>query len=783
MSQRNLLEGFHLMSKYILAVLGCTAAAGLCAAPAFAQSSPPSPPTHLPPVIVEQKKAPPREKEAGSAVPNSEPGPASQHEGQHPLAAAPASSTTIASEAIAGKKPATNDTAQLLSGTPGVSLAANGGVSSWPAIHSMADERVKTELDGMLITAACPNHMNPVLSYADPLAVAQVKLYAGITPVSAGGDSIGGTIRVESAAPRFAAGDGVITYGSISVFGRSNGDGISTSGTVSAATSNINVTYTGSWAKSGDYKDGNGTTIDSTLYRTENHKLSLAIRDNTDLLIIEAGVQHIPFEGFPNEYMDMVNNTAWFVNTHYVGQFNWGKLDLRAYYQDTQHEMNLTAEGDKLAYMGGSPMPMYTHGQNFGYSAKAEILESPRDMLRIGSDFHGFLLDDWWPAVPGQAPWMGPNTFWNINGGQRYDLGTFAEWERKWDPQWTTLFGVRNDVVWMNTGNVQGYSNDMNMLYQPDATIFNAENHARTDVNFDATALARYDADLWSTYEGGFSMKTRSPSLYERYDWSTNAMAAMMNGWAGDGNMYVGNIDLKPETAYTFSFSYDWHDGASLKDSGGDRDWQLKITPYYSYVADYIDVRRCGPAGTQLMMMTNCTAANLTATSGPVELIYVNQDAEIFGADIYGRMPLLHTDEYGKFSLVGVAGYDRGINLVTGGGLYHMMPLNAKLTVEHKLGNWSSTAELQLVDAKTDIETVREELQTPGYALVNLRSSYLWGQVRFDLGVENLFNQQYYSPLGGAYLGNAAASNYGAGPFTPLAGMGRNIYAGVTVKF
>ena len=75
-------------------------------------------------------------------------------------------------------------------------------------------------------------------------------------------------------------------------------------------------------------------------------------------------------------------------------------------------------------------------------------------------------------------------------------------------------------------------------------------------------------------------------------------------------------------------------------------------------------------------------------------------------------------------------------------------------TLEHKLGNWSSAAELQLVDTKNDVETVRNELQTPGYALVNLRSSYQWGQVRFDLGVENLFNQQYYSPLGGAYLGN-----------------------------
>ena len=169
-----------------------------------------------------------------------------------------------------------------------------------------------------------------------------------------------------------------------------------------------------------------------------------------------------------------------------------------------------------------------------------------------------------------------------------------------------------------------------------------------------------------------------------------------------------------------------------------------------------------------------------------MELQYVNQDAEIFGADLYGRMPLFHSDEYGKFALEGVAGYDRGINLVTGGGLYHMMPLNAKMTLEHKLGNWSNAAELQLVDNKNDVETVRNELQTPGYALVNLRSSYQWGQVRFDLGVENLFNQQYYSPLGGAYLGNEAAGHAGwrtRDRSTPLAGMGRTVYAGVTVKF
>jgi hypothetical protein len=66
-------------------------------------------------------------------------------------------------------------------------------------------------------------------------------------------------------------------------------------------------------------------------------------------------------------------------------------------------------------------------------------------------------LDDWWSSVGGSAM-MGPNTFININDGQRRRLGSFVEWERHWNREWTRLLGPRNDVVWMNAGNVQEYS-------------------------------------------------------------------------------------------------------------------------------------------------------------------------------------------------------------------------------------------------------------------------------------------------------------------------------------
>lgn len=104
----------------------------------------------------------------------------------------------------AAKTEAAGDTARLLSGTPGLNLISNGGVSSLPDIHGLADDRLKIVVDGMEVTSACSNHMNPPLSYMDSSKVEKIEVWSDITPVSAGGDNIGGVISVKSAPPVFA---------------------------------------------------------------------------------------------------------------------------------------------------------------------------------------------------------------------------------------------------------------------------------------------------------------------------------------------------------------------------------------------------------------------------------------------------------------------------------------------------------------------------------------------------------------------------------------------------
>ncbi|HCI14820.1 MAG TPA: TonB-dependent receptor, partial [Gallionellaceae bacterium] len=343
----------------------------------------------------------------------------------------------------------------------------------------------------------------------------------------------------------------------------------------------------------------------------------------------------------------------------------------------------------------------------------------------------------------------------------------FGEWEAQWSPQWLSQFGVRHETVDMNTGTVQGYNVTS---YGADANAFNAADRSRTDHNWDLTALARFTPSSTQTYEFGFAQKTRSPNLYERYTWSTGGMAMLMINMAGDGNGYVGNLNLKPEVAHTVSATGDWHDAQEQ--------WGVKVTPYYTQVQDYIDAQRCS-AGSM------CTPTNTTRTNGFVFLQFVNQRARLYGLDISGHMPLAESGGYGNLTATGVISYVDGKNETTGDNLYNIMPLNAKLSVIQRLAGWTNTAEVELVDAKTQVSQVRNEMRTGGYSLLNLRSSYDWKQFRFDVGIENALDRFYNDPLGGAYVGQGATMPPTNGvPYgIPVPGMGRSVYAGATLKF
>jgi len=668
----------------------------------------------------------------------------------------------VSRETVDNAAARSNDMAETIAAVPGVSLATGGGVSSLPVIHGLNDDRNVVVLGGVPISSACANHMNPPLSYIDPLAAGEVEVIAANVPVSKGGDSIGGAIVVKPRAPIFAQagapspfGPGVTASGSISTGARSNSGSVGVSGHANVASEHFSLQYDGAWSKAGDYHAGGGALVRATKYEAQNHAAALSYRNDGHLLTFRYAHQNIPYQGFPNQYMDMLGNNGNTFDLSYKGAYAWGRIEANAYYHLTQHYMNFLSDRNTTM-----PMPMYVNGQDFGYRIRAEVDLDRQNLLRLGSELHMQGLNEWWPPVPGASAMMCCSTFINVNHGVRDVLSTYAEWERRWSADWSTLIGLRNDNVFMNAGDVKGYS----MMYAPDAAAFNAQDHAKTDVNFDATALARYTPAPGAAYELGYTRKTRSPSIYERYSWATTAMAAKMVGWFGDGNGYYGDINLKPEIAHAIAASALWSDPVANA-------WSVKATPYYTRVQDFIDVDYKNTLG------AGVNAVNL--------LRFANHDAELYGFDLSGRALIAQTADYGDFSLSGQMAYVRGRRL-DGMNLYHMAPLNGRLALENGValfgGRLTSAVELRAAIAKTEVQNLRLEPTTPSFALVNLRAAFAFQNLRFDLGVENLADKLYYEPLGGIDIADWRA---GANPLlhTPLAAQGRTVYGGMTVKF
>ncbi len=725
-----------------------------------------------------------------------------------------AGSTTQLDAAELRQRGARNsDVAALLQEVPGVSFYGAGAVSSLPVIHGLADDRLRIKVDGMDFIAACPNHMNPALSYLDPSQVGALTVYAGISPVSVGGDSIGGSIVAETRAPEFAAPGERLVKGEVGAFYRSNNDAWGANASATVASDSLSLSYTGAYSTADNYRAGGnfknytatgraGHRLDrdevgSTAYQTANHTLGLAFRNANHLFEAKLGYQDMPEQLYPNQRMDLLDNEQKRINLRWLGDYAWGRMEARVYHETVDHFMDFGKDkrywyGSNSGAVDGSPctpirytgdpagtcaagMPMQTESKTTGASLKADVQLGSKDLLRVGGELQRYRLDDWWPASGGG---MGPGTFVNINDGQRDRSALFAEWESRRSERWTTSLGLRFERVAMDAGKVRGYDVDPAPpgsfgMTSADAARFNASDRSRHDNNWDFTALARYAASNSLDIDIGFARKTRSPGLYEAYPWSTWPMAATMNNYVGDGNGYVGNPDLDPEKAYTLSTTFDWHNA--------ERSRELKLTPYYTHVSDYIDAVQWNAA-------TNAPRSTLLTDQFTV-LRYVNQSARLYGLDLSGKTPLASTG-FGQFGLQGVLSYTRGKNRKTGDDLYNIMPLNATLTLTQKLGAWDNALEVVGVAAKNKVSDMRNEVKTSGYGLVNLRLSHTWKQVRLDVGVENLFDRYYEMPLGGAYLGqgrtmsmNPPLADGMIGWGNPVPGMGRSLYAGINIKF
>jgi iron complex outermembrane receptor protein len=689
------------------------------------------------------------------------------------------------------------DVASLLSQVPGVALQGAGGASSLPVLRGLADDRVRIAIDGMALLASCPNHMNPPLSYLAPSQVRKASVFVGLSPVSLGGDSLGGAIAIEATPLHFNEGnDGWAAGGQLGGYARRQGHARGADLALHAGDADTSLAFIANHADADNYRaaaafktfagtgrEGHALPLDevgSSAYETRNQQLTVAQRIGDQQFDVTIARQDMPFQGYPNQRMDLTDNQADRVNTHWAGTLGGLAVDARLWHEQVDHAMDFgpdkrfwygMASNVPGGMMEGRPcapisatcaagMPMLAESQTNGASFNVERTNAQGDALRAGIDALAYRLDDYWPAS-GSAMW--PGTFININAGQRDRAGAFVEWESTPSEGWTRLVGLRVDRVVTDAGPVRGYDIDpappgSYAMTAADAAAFNARDRRQSDLHWGFTAMLRRSFESGVSAEVGVARRVRSPNLHERYAWSTWSMAALMNNTVGDGNGYVGDISLKPETAHTLSATLDWRDDANGHSA--------RLSPYVTWVDDYIDAVR---------LTSNATGFNV--------LRYANQSARLHGVDASATWTLAD-GAAGHWALEGSASVTRGRNRQTGDGLYNVMPPQARLALVHHRGPWEARLGWEGVRRKSARSAVRNEIRTAGYGLLGASVAWASDDLRIDVGVDNLLDRFYQHPLGGAYVGQGATMMLAGVPAgIAVPGPGRSWRAGFRWSF
>lgn len=646
----------------------------------------------------------------------------------------------------------------------GVQFSSAGGISALPILNGMMGDRIQLLTDGAPTTAACGNQMNPPLSYVAANEVHALTVLPGVSPVSRGGDNIAGVVEVSTLVPEFSD-TSAFTWqtGRLGYFYQTNDHAKHIDAEALVASEQWYVRYVGSQVEAKSYEDGNGEKVLDTLYKAQNHTLSAGYRDEKQQLQLSVHHQSIPYQGFPNQYMDMTDNSSTIIKALYERQFSAFNLNAMVSTRNVDHQMGFFSD-EKTG-----TMPMLTESRDDAVTLHWDFPIDNGSIVRIGQEWFHNTLDDWWPAVEGSSM-MGPNDYININNGERSRLGAFVEWQSAQTGTWQYLAGARLEQVTTNTGEVQAYvdssssmsdMSDMSSMSNnlAAAEAFNSAHRKQQDTLVDITLTATRTLPNDSQLQFGLAQKNRAPNLYERYTWGTSTMAMSMIGWFGDGNGYVGDINLKPETAHTVTAAYQID--KSL--------WRAEINAWYTDVDDYIDAEVIGQFN------------NSGLTSGERnKLQFTNLDAKLMGASLSAAREMFE-NEFGRITLLNRLDWQKGERKEDGSNLYQILPLQNRLTVQFDKDGLSASLSWLWADSKTDVDSRRKENATSAYSVINLNTTYSIASFTFRFDIQNLLDEYYEQPLGGVNIAEFKADN--SNGFNQIAGRGRSFDMGVTWQF
>lgn len=625
--------------------------------------------------------------------------------------------TALADSETPGLAPQSGpDVVQLLNRTPGGARIGNGPLSGQAQYRGLFGARLNVRVDGQRFASGGPNLMDPPLHYAPPPLVAALRIDRGVSPVSEGPGLAGGVDAVLKRTD-FATRDAVDYDYDLSAEGRTVDDSYALGGVLGAATESLRVNLLGSYEKGEDaaFPDGE---IRPTRFERGVYGLSAGARAGGHEIGLDLRRQETGPSGNPPFPMDIRYFDTDFARLSYAVELGEARFEANTSYADVSHAMN---NFDLRAAPADPTRFRETFADATTYTGEAALIAPLLGgEARLGADYESS-EHDVTITNPNNADFF----LNNLPDIEMERVGGFVEWAGGFATVNAEL-GARIDTTSSSAGEAV-LGSAVPMGPQNLAAAFNAADREHEDVTVDAVAR------FWTGGERlslrlTLARKTRVPGYVERFAW----LPTGASGGLADGNTYVGDLDLDPETAWIAETGFD---------AATERAY-FRPTVFFRRIDDYIQ----GVPYDATPGVIDTPVETVSNMNGdPTPLRFANVDARLYGLDFDAGVKLterLRADATGSY----VRGERRDID----DNLYRIQPPSLTAGLSWEEARWTLGVETRLVAQQDEVSTTNSEEKTDGYALLGLFGSLEPAKgVRLSVGVENLLDASYEDHLAG----------------------------------
>jgi outer membrane receptor protein involved in Fe transport len=626
---------------------------------------------------------------------------------------------TVGSDHIHGR--GHTSLAQSLDGAQGVSVAWTGAWGSRPLVRGLGGERLAILVDGSRVTRACNFGMDQGLATVDPASVERVEILSGPGSTLYGSGSMGGVINVVTRRPPAD----VPFSGEVRASAGSAARGGTLGGTAAWRTARADLTASADLTRFENYRTPEGV-IEGSSYRqgtldlkggwtpdpSQRLGLHLQAYEGLDIGWPMHDGALIPEEGRRQMGLDYSWQRGGLVDA----------FSARGYVQRVQHHMTMVATGGGHGGHGGADPPMNmpqvttltdarSHATNSGGRMQLRLVPGSRVHMDAGVDLmHVAARGTRWVerSMAGGEPMTG-ELFQTWPAVRILNVGLFAQGEVRVGSRLALTGGVRGDRVERKAEDWESARDGVatgNMGFRLD--------------------LAR-DWALRASAGRGF----RIPDATEYFGLALRP----------DGFVYRGDPELESETSLNLE--------ASLEHRRGPL--QASFTLFRNDVSNLI-----APVAVEGEMISG----------RPVRSYGNLADARLTGGTL-----AVDLEMGARATLSGVLNHVRGEDRATGNPLPQLPPTEGSVALELRPGApaWS-WVELRFRGATRQTRNAEHlnEMETPGYGAMDLRTRFDLLGMEWISGVENLLDRAYRSHVD---------------PSPTLLRPGRNFHLAITRRF